>query len=57
MPGAEFQTKVHEIFKIPEKGLLLWLKAPTRAFTFKNLLRHYANWVADAKIIRDGLVG
>ena len=19
-----------------------WLKAPTRAFTFKNLLRHYA---------------
>ena len=21
-----------------------WLKAPTRAFTFKTLLRHYAKW-------------
>ena len=22
-----------------------WLKAPTSAFTFKTLLRHYAKWV------------
>ena len=22
-----------------------WLKAPASAFTFKTLLRHYANWV------------
>ena len=41
-----------------------WLKAPTSAFTFKTLLRHYAKWVLsprslnvklvrDTKVIRD----
>ena len=46
-------------FTITEKAptrALSWLKAPTSAFTFKTLLRHYAKWDADTKVIRDGLV-
>ena len=29
----------------PYTGAFSWLKAPTGAFTFKALLRHYAKWV------------
>ena len=35
-------------FKIIEKALtwaISWLKTSTMAFTFKNLLRHYAEWL------------
>ena len=34
------------VFTIKEKapGAFSWLKAPTSAFTFKTLLRHYAKW-------------
>ena len=53
------------VFTITEKAptrAFSWLKAPTGAFTFKTLLRHRCwphgksmwNWVADAKVIRDG---
>ena len=41
----ELQTKVREHFTILEKAptrAFTWLKAPTSAFTFKTLLRHYA---------------
>ena len=42
----ELQTKIHEDFTFMEKastGAFSWLKVPTRAFTFKTLLRrHYA---------------
>ena len=34
-------------FPIAEKAptrAFYWLKAPTSAFIFKNLLRHYAKW-------------
>ena len=37
------------VFTIPEKAptrAFFWLKAPTSAFTFKTLLRHYANQTA-----------
>ena len=27
-----------------------WLKAPTSAFTFKTLLRHYAKWVLTPRL-------
>ena len=40
-------TKRQEIFTITEKAPIRafsWLKAPTSAFTFKTLLRHYAKW-------------
>ena len=56
---VELQIKVHEDFTITEKAptrAFSWLKAPTSAFTFKALLRHYAKWDADTKVIRDGLV-
>ena len=59
--------KFHEDFTIMEKAptrAFSYLKAPTSAFTFKTLLRHYAkwaltprNWDADAKVIRDGRIG
>ena len=48
------------VFTITEKAptrAFSWLKAPSSAFTFKTLLRHYANWVRDAIIIRDGQFG
>ena len=35
------------VFTITEKAptrAFSWLKAPTSAFTFKTLLRHYAKW-------------
>ena len=41
----ELQTEVREDFTITEKApnrAFSWLKAPTSAFTFKTLLRHYA---------------
>ena len=41
----ELETKVLEDVKITEKAptrAFSWLKAPTKAFTFKTLLRHYA---------------
>ena len=55
----EGYPKVPEDFTITEKAptrALSWLNAPTSAFTFKTLLRHYAKWDADTKVIRDGLV-
>ena len=45
MCAVELQTKVREDFTITEKAptrAFSWLKAPTSAFTFKTLLRHYA---------------
>ena len=42
---VELQTKVREGFTITEKAstrAFSWLKAPTCAFTFRTLLRHYA---------------
>ena len=46
----ELETKVHPIrrFVITEKAptrAFYWLKEATTAFTFRTLLRHYANWV------------
>ena len=41
----ELQTEVHEDFTITEKAptrAFSWLKAPTIAFTFETLLRHFA---------------
>ena len=67
----ELQTKIREYFTITEEAPI-WafscLKAPTSAFTFKALLRHYTkwalthckqawNWDAEAIIIRDWQVG
>ena len=43
--SLELQTKVKRRFVITEKAptwAFSWLKAPTSAFTFKTLLRHYA---------------
>ena len=42
--SLELQTKVCEDFTITEKAptALSWLKVPTSAFTYKTLLRHYA---------------
>ena len=43
--GFELQMKVREDFTITEKAstrAFSWLKAPTSAFLFKTLLRHYA---------------
>ena len=66
----ELQTKVKRRFakisqsqESPQLRAFSWLKAPTRAFTFKTLLRYYAkqapkhskwkwNWQANAKIIK-----
>ena len=53
MPGRvwpiELQMKVREDFTITVKDPILrafsWLKEPTRAFTFKTLLRQYAKQV------------
>ena len=46
--GVELATNLREDFTITEKHLLgrafSLLKAPTIAFTFKTLLRHYAKW-------------
>ena len=45
LTDRELQTEVHEDFTITEKAptrAFSWLKAPTSAFTFKTLLRHYA---------------
>ena len=39
----DLQTKVREDFTITEKAPT-WAFKPTSTFTFKNLLRHYANW-------------
>ena len=39
--SSEGFLKVPEDFTITEKAFS-WLKAPTSAFTFKTLLRHYA---------------
>ena len=42
---VELQTNVREDFTITEKAptrAFSWLKAPTSAFTFKTLVRHYA---------------
>ena len=44
---VELQTKVREDFTITEKAptrAFSWFKAPTSAFTFKTVLRHFANW-------------
>ena len=54
----ELQTKVREDFTITEKAstrAFSWLEAPTNAFTFNTLLRHYAEWVPknSAKVITD----
>ena len=43
--GPAAHTRVTEHFTITEKAparVFSWLKAPTSAFTFKKLLRHYA---------------
>ena len=43
---VELQTKVRKDFTSTEKAptrAFSWWKAPTSAFTFKTLLRHYAN--------------
>ena len=44
----ELEKKVREVFTIAEKArtrAFSWLKAPTSAFTFKTLLKHYAKRV------------
>ena len=44
----EGYPNVPEEFTITEKAptrAFSWLKAPTSAFTFKTLLRHYAKWM------------
>ena len=51
----ELQTKLREDFTITEMAptrALSWLKVPTRAFTFKTLLGHYAK-----QVIRDRKFG
>ena len=45
-PDVEIQTKAIRRFVITEKApsrAFSWLKTATTAFTFKTLLRHYAN--------------
>ena len=45
---TEGYPKVREDFTITEKAptwAFSWLKVATTAFTFKTLLRHYAEWV------------
>ena len=52
----ELQTKIRKDFRIIEKAhtrAFSWLKAPTSAFTFKTLLRHYAHgktWNWDRRV-------
>ena len=43
--GLELQTKISQSQRRPLNRAFSWLKAPTRAFTFKTLLRHYAKQV------------
>ena len=56
--GVELQTKVREDFRIMEKAptrAFSWLKAATTAFTFKTLLRHYANYQNDRRLLESML--
>ena len=39
--GLELQTKISQSQRRPLNRAFSWLKSPTRAFTFKTLLRHY----------------
>ena len=48
--GAELETKaIRRFAKISQS--ISWLKAPTSTFTFKTLLRHYANQAIRHKLV------